>query len=85
MKGVVWSLGISLKMLKVFVLQGRGCLILVSKMSGGLGGAEEWAVGSYVIHTSYKGNVTPWGSTSCHPWPRKRRTTSGTDEVRNSG
>lgn len=35
-EGSVWSVGISLKMSMVFVSQGCGCLLLVSKLSCGL-------------------------------------------------
>lgn len=57
---------------------GTRVIILVSKMSCGLREAEKWEVGGWgcVIHTSYEGRVTPWDSTSCHSWLRKRRTTS---------
>ena len=45
-EGSVWSLGISLKLSVVFVLQGGRCLLRGSKLSCGLGGVEGWEVGS---------------------------------------
>ena len=52
-EGSVWSLGISLKLFVVFVLQGGRCLLRGSKLSCGLGGVEGWEMGSWerVIHT----------------------------------
>lgn len=66
---------------------GTRLVIFISKMSCGLGEAEEWEVEGWgcVIHTSYEGSVTPWATTLFHPWLRKKRTTSHPDAMGNSG